>query len=219
MKRPERARQRSPGLTNNQPVSEVRPMADANSTGRVPDARSSNGTPLFSNPCPACGKVRLSDKRRLGTMCQPCATSAATSTLGGLSKHPLYKLLQNIRARCEYKTASNYAYYGGRGIKVCEEWRSDPAAFVAWAETHGYEPGLEIDREDNDGPYAPWNCRFVTHVVNSRKCRHVKCDEERARQIKVALANGVPVRAAARAASVGYMVAWHIRNGDTWRDA
>lgn len=47
----------------------------------------------------------------------------------GLSGHPLYKLLNNMIARCTYPSATHYAYYGGRGIAVCDEWRTNPAAW------------------------------------------------------------------------------------------
>lgn len=216
MRRPEQPRQRLSGLTINPTCAEVRPMADANSI-RVPDARSSNGTPLFKNPCPDCGKHRLSDRRKLGKPCMSCANKRRSTHR--LSNHPLYWLLKNVEARCKYPSASNYQYYGGRGITVCEEWSKDPAAFVEWALSNGYQPGLELDRKDVDGPYAPWNCRFIPHVDNSRSRRNAKCDVERARLVKAALASGKSVTEAAHAAGVPRMVAWHISKGNTWRDA
>jgi hypothetical protein len=124
-----------------------------------------------------------------------------------------------MEARCRYKSASGYKYYGGRGIRVCDEWLKDPASFVSWAVENGYRSGLEIDRKDVNGPYAPWNCRFISHVDNSRVRRNAKCDVERARVIKTALARGMPVPDAARAAGVPRMVAWHISKGNTWKDA
>lgn len=137
----------------------------------------------------------------------------------GLSRHPLYRLLKNACARCEIPSSSNFAYYGGRGITVCDEWRSDPAAFVRWAIENGYAPGLELDRRDVDGPYAPWNCRFVPHVENSQARRNARCDINRARLVKAALAAGETVGAAAATAGVPQMVAYHISRGSTWRNA
>lgn len=206
------------GLTINQPVSEVRPMADANSTRPPVAGRSSNGTPLYECICSSCGGVRLADYRKLGKRCHPCAMRERNTT-HGLSSHPLYKLLKNIEVRCYYPSATNYEYYGGRGISVCDEWRNDPATFVKWTEGNGYSPGLEVDRIDNDGPYAPWNCRFVSHVANSQLRGNAKCDTQRARQVKNALASGSSVKAAAKAVGVPYMVAWHISKGHSWRDA
>jgi hypothetical protein len=181
-----------------------------------PDARSSNGTPLYHNTCPDCGATRLSDKRRLGKPCMPCANKRRATH--GLCGNPLFKLLNNVRARCEHPSASHYEYYGARGIAVCDEWKNDPAAFVAWAEANGYAPGLELDRKEVNGPYAPWNCQFIPHAPNSRKRRNMRCDEAQAALVKKALAEGASVKAAAAAAGVPYMSAWHISKGNTWRE-
>lgn len=182
---------------------------------KAPDARSPNGTPLFRNACPDCGVVRLSDRRRIGKPCMGCANRRRATH--GLTNHPLYRKLKNIVVRCTYPSASNYVYYGGRGIRVCDEWAKDPAVFVAWAESSGYAPGLEIDRIDPDGDYEPGNCRWVTHAANSRKRRNARCDERKAADVRAALAAGHSLTTAARAVEVPVMVAWHISKGNTWR--
>jgi hypothetical protein len=214
----QRATNTMPGLTINQPVSEVRPMADANSNRPPVAGRSSNGTPLYECKCPSCGVVRIADSRRLGKRCLSC-TLKERNTTHGLSNHPAYKLLKSMEVRCNYPSASNYEYYGGRGIKVCQEWSENPASFVAWAEANGFAPGLEIDRIDTDGPYAPWNCQFIRHAPNSQKRRNAKCNAEIARAIKGYLAQGIHYKEAALLAGVPPMVAWHIGKGRTWRDA
>lgn len=189
-------------------------LANITDTAINPAARSSNGTPLFNNPCPDCGEIRLSDRRRIGKPCMPCANKRRATH--GLVGHPAFKLLMNMRARCEQPRASSYVYYGGRGIKVCDEWVSDPAAFVKWALAAGYRKGLEIDRKDTDGPYAPWNCQFLPHVKNSRKRRNAQCDEARAAEVRRRLSAGESISQAAQASGVPYMVAWHIGRGNTW---
>jgi hypothetical protein len=83
----------------------------------------------------------------------------------------IYKLWASIVHRCETKTCAGYKYYGGRGITVCKSWRDSPKTFIEWAVENGYSEGLEIDRIDGDGNYAPNNCRFVTKKENSAPMR------------------------------------------------
>lgn len=180
-----------------------------------PDARSSNGTPLFKTSCPDCGVERLIDARRQGGPCRSCSNKRRATH--GLVGTPLFKLLNNIKSRCYYSTASGFKYYGGRGIRVCDEWLASPQSFVDWAMANGYSQGLELDRKDNDGPYAPWNCQFITHAKNSQKRRNARCDIEAAKNIRESLHGGMSVRAAAEKHGVPYMVVWHIKKGNTWK--
>lgn len=194
-------------------------MADANSMGLVPVARSRHGAKLYDNPCAACGLARQSEKSKLGNLCRKCSCSAAAHLRPfGLHHHPLYKLHASMRARCEQPSSVIYRYYGGRGIYVCDEWRRDVRAFIAWAEANGYAPGLEIDRIDNDGPYAPWNCQFITHLENCRKKSDVKCSMERARAIRAALADGKTLKEVAVAEGLSKSLIWKIKKGDLWRE-
>ena len=89
----------------------------------------------------------------------------------GLSKHPLYLILNSIIQRCYNKNDKSFKIYGGRGITVCEEWKNDFKAFYDWAMGNGYKKGLSIDRIDNDGNYEPSNCRWTTNIIQSRNQR------------------------------------------------
>ena len=75
-----------------------------------------------------------------------------------------------MKRRCEYPKDKRYKDYGGRGIKVCERWRNDYAAFKEDAFKAGYVEGQEygkctIDRIDVNGDYCPENCRLVSMKV------------------------------------------------------
>ena len=67
-----------------------------------------------------------------------------------------------------------YKYYGGRGIKVCDEWTKSYKAFRRWALLNGYRRGLSIDRIDRDGDYEPANCQWITVSENSRKANYYR---------------------------------------------
>ncbi len=93
------------------------------------------------------------------------------------TKSPLYGTWQGMRSRCNNPNLAAYKDYGGRGIKVCDEW-NDPDTgferFEEWAWSNGYVPesGLSLDRIDVNGNYEPDNCRYTTvyvQTVNQRK--------------------------------------------------
>lgn len=103
----------------------------------------------------------------------------------GRKRSPTYQCWQNIVSRCTNTAREDYKYYGGRGIKVCERWRS---SFLNFLEDMGEKPGpgLSIDRQDNAKGYAPENCRWATKDQQMQNTRGTAVIEFRG--IKLGLA-------------------------------
>ena len=92
----------------------------------------------------------------------------------GHSNSRLYRIYNNMKSRCYRKYAKEFENYGGRGIRVCNEWLGEDGFinFYNWAYSHGYSEELTIDRINNDGNYEPDNCRWVTMMVQNSNSRH-----------------------------------------------
>lgn len=79
--------------------------------------------------------------------------------------------------RCYNKIDESYINYGGRGIKVCDEWLNDYFSFRNWAIDNGYSDNLSIDRIDVNGNYEPSNCRWATDKEQGNNKRNNKMIE------------------------------------------
>lgn len=123
----------------------------------------------------SCGNIKWIRKSSLLSGCTKscgCLRKEITRTHGQHGTR-LYNVWKGMRQRCNNPNNERYNDYGGRGIKICDEW-NDFSNFSKWANEHGYHEGLSIDRIDNDKGYSPQNCRWATILAqnnNTRNCR------------------------------------------------
>lgn len=133
-----------------------------------------NGIRMFLAQC-ICGKTRLATPRQL-ILHKTNKCCCRKGNKHGLSKHPLFSTWYSMIERCENPKVKCYELYGGRGIKVCDEWKDKEKGFVNfynWAFENGYvyeklpsgRNRLTIDRIDGTKNYSPDNCRWVDQTI------------------------------------------------------
>lgn len=86
----------------------------------------------------------------------------------GERRTKLYSVWCGMKERCNNPHNKSFPRYGGRGIKVCEEWANSFSSFREWATENGYSETLTIDRIDSNDGYYPENCRWVTTAQQNR---------------------------------------------------
>lgn len=99
-----------------------------------------------------------------------------------MSKTRIFRIWSLMKDRCYNSKSTQYINWGGRGIKVCDEWLGENGFinFYNWAMANGYieeqlpngRNKLELDRIDNDGNYEPSNCRWATHKQQQNNKRN-----------------------------------------------
>lgn len=121
--------------------------------GVITEARANSLTRNHSRSC-GCVSARL---------------TAEQNVKHGLARTPIYWCWQNMIQRCTNPNHPGYVNYGARGIRVCDGWLNSFEAF--YAVVGDPQPGLSLDRKDNNGNYEPGNVRWATRVEQNHNQR------------------------------------------------
>lgn len=94
------------------------------------------------------------------------------SHCGGMSRQssPEYSSWLSMKSRCYNAKHDAYKFYGGRGIEVCERWRSN---FLDFLSDMGEKPTRDstLDRINPELGYCPENCRWASIAEQKRNRR------------------------------------------------
>lgn len=122
-----------------------------------------------------CGNMHIATAKHLNNghvkSCG-CLNREPKRVAHNMSHSRIYNIYQTMKKRCYNSKDEHYHNYGGRGIKVCDDWLNDFQAFYDWAMANGYKDDLSIDRINVNGNYEPANCCWATNSQQQRNKRN-----------------------------------------------
>lgn len=130
------------------------------------------------------------------------------ATQGTLDRR-LYDVYRQMIRRCYDPKCKDFPAWGGRGIAVCEPWKSSVLIFSEWAKGSGYRAGVTIERQDNDQGYSPDNCTWIPNAEQARNTRRIRWLEFNGKRQSVAdwaRETGMPYRRIMARLNMGWSI-------------
>ena len=130
----------------------------------------SDGHAVYKGVCVDCGFIRfgkLNDLKQTAS-CKHIGVDGQYVKITKWDNSRIGGIFRDIKQRCYNQNDKSYCWYGGKGIKVCNEWMENPKMFEDWSMKNGYQDDLTIDRIDEDKDYCPDNCRWISKNMNSK---------------------------------------------------
>lgn len=174
----------------------------------------------------ACGTEKIINKqsivegrtRSCGCLSIEISTKRLTThgASSGGQTTPEFDAWRGMKARCLNLETPDYHNYGGRGIRVCDEWLH---SFETFYRDMGDKPSSthSLDRIDSDKDYCRTNCRWATKHTQGRNRRGVKINEEIAAKIRHNRANGVKRRDTIVSLGISLGIYKAVISGKTWK--
>lgn len=162
----------------------------------------------------SCGCIAREGAAARGLVIAPII--GAANRTHGMRGTRTYVSWLDARKRCHSPQNKRYAYYGGRGIAVCDQWRDSFESFLA--DMGECPPGLTLERLDNNKGYEPGNCVWATKEQQARNRRCNKATPDIVRQIRARDAAGEPRKALAAEYGMALSNVQAIVSRQTWRN-
>ena len=135
---------------------------------------------IYKCVCNECGCIRLCKYAHVASPSQVVTKCHHRKSITKTFVHyypwenkRLKNIYKGMLDRCYNDNDKSYKWYGGNGIRVCQEWIDNPGLFEEWSLSNGYSDNLTIDRINENEDYCPRNCQWISFEENSRKAGNV----------------------------------------------